>query len=192
MKTTLLTTMLIATVSLAIGQNQMTIAHTGLAPTNVLNVEAGDTIEFIYGSGGSHPMTEGWPNTGEASYPQPFVTQTVTASNPSKLFTLEVEGTYFFHCGSNPTRTANYGKIVVGNGGSPAGVENHEVQQYHAYPNPVIDVVTVEEIVGTAVIVSINGKTVMTMEGSSADVSQLPSGIYFVESEEGRTKFIKK
>ena len=83
MKTITLFIIAISTSLLSFGQNpSMTISHTGLAPYDTLTVYAGDSIDFIYGGGGSHPMTEGW-QSGQSSSPISFPTQTVTSSIPS-------------------------------------------------------------------------------------------------------------
>lgn len=189
MKSFLLTISLIITSIICFAQYpSMTIAHTGLAPSDELTVNVGDTIEFIYGSGGSHPMTEGW-NSGETSTPVPFETQTVTSANPSKLFTIDTAGVYYFHCGSNPNNSNNWGKItVVG----PSSIDEYENQIIKIYPNPVAEILNIEGLSENATIIDASGKTVMSQVDSKTDVSDLPAGIYFVETSTARTRFIKK
>lgn len=88
----------------------MTIQHSGLTPNDTLWVFAGDSIDFIYGGGGVHPMT-----SGQGSTPSPvfFPTVTVSTSVPMARFALDTVGTYIFHCATNPSNTDNWGTIIV-------------------------------------------------------------------------------
>ncbi len=92
----------------------MNISHQGLQPSSTLTVESGEDITFQYGGGGPHPMTSGWGNGTES--PVFFPTVTVTASNPTEIFTLSESGTYIFHCGTNPGNSNNWGTIIVEEG----------------------------------------------------------------------------
>lgn len=107
----LLSILIFSTYKIALGQNQsMTISHTGLSPNDTLWVTPGEQIDFIFGGGGSHPMTSG---QGTTASPVFFPTVTVTSTDPLATFSLTTIGTYIFHCGTNPSNTANWGTIIV-------------------------------------------------------------------------------
>ncbi|MDP7566799.1 MAG: hypothetical protein QF383_00250, partial [Flavobacteriales bacterium] len=140
MKKTILTLSLAFVSTFAIGQS-MTISHTGIAtvPSSTdksLSVNVGDDITFIYGGGGSHPMTEGWQD-GSTSTPVPFVTQTVTSSIPTVTFQINTVGIYKFHCGSSPGNSNNWGTIYVADG--TTSVERVDNNPISVFPNPVRD-----------------------------------------------------
>ena len=191
MKNLLYTAILLITTFISYGQNpSMTISHAGISPSTTLTVNEGDSIDFFYGGGQSHPMTEGW-QTGEFSTPITFVTQTVTSSNPSVTFLLDTPGTYYFHCGSNPGNSSNWGKITVLDTNATTVIEN-KIDAYKIYPNPVSDVIYIDGIEGEATIIDLNGKIVQIISEKKTNLSALPSGVYFIEIKGVRTKFIKK
>jgi len=107
----------------------MTIQHSGLTPNDTLWVAPGDTIQFIYGGGGPHPMTSGH---GSKASPVFFPTVTVTSSSTTALFTLDTVGTYLFHCGTNPSNSNNWGTIIITE--SASLIEKHAKVRF--YPNP--------------------------------------------------------
>lgn len=168
----------------------MTIAHSGLSPSDELTIYVGDSIDFFYGSGGDHPMTEGW-QTGEASSPIPFVTQAVSSSIPSVTFSMNTAGIYYFHCGTNPSNSNNWGKITVLDT-IATGIPDHLVLENKVYPNPVSSTLTIEGLEGHAMIYDVNGKMVMTLNTPSTNISSLSSGIYFIEYKGRRSKIIKQ
>ena len=88
----------------------MNISHQGIQPSVSLTVEPGQEITFEYGGGGPHPMTSGHGSTDSPVF---FTTVTVTSSNPVAVFSLQEEGIYLFHCGTNPGNTGNWGTIIV-------------------------------------------------------------------------------
>lgn len=191
MKITLITAAFFALSSLTFGQNQsMTIAHSGITPNDVLTVFAGDSIDFIFGSGTTHPMTEGW-GSGESSTPVPFVTQTVSSTISSVTFALDAVGTYYFHCGSNPSNEAVWGKIIVLEAGTAETTELNKSNTFSIYPNPVNNILNIKEIEGESSVFDIDGKVVLIITEASTDVSHLDAGIYFIEVNGVRTKFIK-
>ncbi|MBT5078737.1 MAG: T9SS type A sorting domain-containing protein [Candidatus Marinimicrobia bacterium] len=85
----------------------MTLSHSGITPTSTLVVESGENITFIYGSGGSHPMTA------DNNSPVYFPTVTVSSGNPTAVFSLTTVGTYTFHCNTNPGNSNLWGTIIV-------------------------------------------------------------------------------
>lgn len=104
----------LVTINLTIGYTQdayMNISHLGLQPSSVMTVELDEEITFEYGGGGPHPMMSGFGN----GTPSPvfFPTITVNSGNPIEVFTLSEVGTYFFHCGTNPGNSSNWGTIHV-------------------------------------------------------------------------------
>jgi hypothetical protein len=107
----------------------MTIQHSGLTPNDTLWVAPGDTVQFIYGGGGPHPMTSGH---GSKASPIFFPTVTVTSSNTTALFSLDTVGTYLFHCGTNPSNSNNWGTIIVTESASLL----EQKTRVRFYPNP--------------------------------------------------------
>lgn len=107
-------TLLAALLATSLGaQNaSFTVMHAPLSPNDTAWVAVGDTIKFIYGGGGPHPMTSGHGTF--APSPVFFPTVTVTLANPTANCVLDSVGVYLFHCGTNPGNTNNWGTIVVG------------------------------------------------------------------------------
>lgn len=97
---------IIFTFSILISQS-MTLAHSGITPSSTLVVESGENITFIYGSGGSHPMTS------DNDSPVYFPTVTVSSGNPTAVFSLTTVGIYTFHCATNPGNSSLHGTIIV-------------------------------------------------------------------------------
>ena len=175
---------------------EMTIAHTGITtvPASIdksLTVYVGGDITFLYGGGGSHPMTEGHPGTGTVSTPVAFITATVTSSIPSFTFQINTAGTYKFHCGSSPTNDNNYGTIYVLEEGT-TGVEDVTENNISIYPNPANDVLTVEGLDGIANVLDINGKQVMNVTNGTVNISDLAKGTYIISQNNTNAIFIKK
>ncbi|MDG1147492.1 MAG: T9SS type A sorting domain-containing protein [Crocinitomicaceae bacterium] len=187
MKTILLSILLLTSTS--IFAQSMTLSHSGITPNSELTVTVGQSIEFIHGGGGQHPMTEGW-QSGEYSTPIPFATQTVSFSNPSVTFTLDTPGVYYFHCGTNPANDDLWGKITVLDSG--AGVLENQMTRVVISPNPVVDVLSLSNIEEEVFIYDTKGEMMMKTSSKTVDVSQLPSGVYIVKSKSLRSKFIKQ
>jgi plastocyanin len=187
MKSIVLTLGFAALATAGLAQQSMNISHQGANPDE-LNVAIGEEITFVFGGGGAHPMTEGWGD-GSESTPEPFVTQTVTSSDPETTFTLEVEGIYFFHCATNPGNQMNWAKIIVG---EPDGVEEALASALPVFPNPVVDVLNVEGNLGDAVITDLTGKIVLRNFGSQVAVSALQRGTYIISQGASQTVFVKQ
>lgn len=168
-----------------ISQNQsMTISHAGLSPNDTLWVSPGDSIDFIYGGGGSHPMTSG---QGGTSSPVFFPTVTVTSSNTMETFALNTVGTYIFHCGTNPSNTANWGTIIVQESNHITEATSAEIN-VSIYPNPTTEKlwITFDYANSSNYIISdMNGKTLLSGQLESGlseiGVSDLPIGIYQIQ-----------
>jgi len=190
MKTITLFIIVISTSLLSFGQNpSMTIAHTGISPNTELTIYVGDSIDFFYGGGGTHPMTEGW-QSGETSTPIPFTTQTVSNSIPSVTFAMDAPGTYYFHCGTNPSNSGNWGKITVLDS-NLAGVPENQMIYYTFYPNPATDILTIEGLNDTAEIYNLIGEKVMDINSSIVDINALPKGNYILKIGEFSSILIK-
>jgi plastocyanin len=173
---------------------EMTIAHTGIATVPVsmdksLSVNIGDDITFIYGGGGSHPMTEGWQD-GSSSTPVPFVTQTVTSSILTVIFQINTAGTYKFHCATNPGNSDNWGTIYVSDG--TTAVETVDYNPISVYPNPATNNIIIEGINGIAQVLDVNGKKVMNVTNGAVNISDLAQGTYIINQNNTNTIFIKK
>ena len=195
MKIQILTLALAFASTFAMAQ-EMTISHAGIStipssPDKSLSVNIGDDITFIYGGGGSHPMTEGHPGTGAVSTPVAFITATVTSSIPSFTFQINTAGTYKFHCGSSPTNDNNYGTIYVLEEGT-TGIEDVTKNNISIYPNPANDVLTVEGLDGIVNILDINGKQVMNVTNGTVNISDLAKGTYIISQNNTNAIFIKK
>lgn len=189
MKKTTLILAFLSISTLALAQQSMTISHSGLAPESEITVQPGEEIEFIYGTGGPHPMTEGW-QSGETSTPIPFETVTVTSSIPSAIFTLETPGTYYFHCGTNPGNSVNWGKINVVDSTSSVGAI--EASHTQVFPNPAASILNITGDIQNTTITDLNGKVVVDVKSNKVDISALSPGTYLVCQANKVTQFIKK
>lgn len=191
MKTTISTFILALTAfAFTTAQQSMNISHAGISPESEITVAPGELIEFIYGGGGPHPMTEGW-NSGESSTPVSFETVTVTSASPSVTFSLDQVGTYYFHCGTNPGNSNNWGKInVVDSTSAIDCVDIHP--QIALYPNPAVNTLNITGDFKGAVIADLSGKTVINIQSSTTDISALKPGTYVVLQGDSRQVFIKK
>lgn len=189
MKTITLFTAIFLASLMSLGQHpSMTISHSGLAPYDTLTIIAGDSIDFIFGGGSTHPMTEGWPAT-QSSTPVAFTTQTVTSTSTLTTFAINTPGTYYFHCGTNPSNTSNWGKITVL---AATGIKENKAIKYNIYPNPTTDILVIEGLKGVAEIFNLNGKKVMEANSSTVDIKELAKGTYIVKIGEYSSTFIKK
>jgi len=135
-------------------------------------------------------MTEGW-QSGQSSSPISFPTQTVTSSIPSVTFTLNTPGTYYFHCGTNPGNSNNWGKITVLNT-TASGIIETEIVEYKIYPNPSTNIFTIEGLNSAAEIYNLVGEKVMDVNSSIINAYDLPKGVYIIKIEEFNSTFIKK
>lgn len=180
-------------------QNQsMTFAHTGITPNDTLWVVPGESIDFIYGSGGNHPMTSG---QGATVSPVFFPTVTVSSTVPMETFSLTTIGTYIFHCGTNPSNTNLWGTIIV----DPLNsiIEKGSPSSINVYPNPATEKITLiglESNNGEYIISDAQGTVVLRGTVSAfeteVDISILKRGQYILSFEtEGSlssTLFIKQ
>lgn len=190
MKTITLFIIALSVSLMSFGQNQsMTIAHTGLSPNAEITVIAGDSIDFFFGSGGTHPMTEGW-QSGESSTPISFATQTVSNTIQSTTFAMDTPGTYYFHCGTNPSNAANWGKIIVLDAAA-AGTPENQLISYTVYPNPATDILTIEGVNQTVEIYNLIGEKVLEVNSSTINISTLPNGEYVIKIGEFSSTFVK-
>jgi len=156
----------------------MTIQHSGLTPNDTLWVAPSDSIQFIYGGGGPHPMTSGH---GAKSSPVFFPTVTVTSSNTTALFTLDSVGTYIFHCGTNPNNSNNWGTIIVTE--SASLIENH--QKVRFFPNPGRNVIHLDAPYSMEWgLLDMTGQWVLRIRSSgpqaSRSIDALPAGAYLI------------
>ena len=167
----------------------VTISHSGLAPSATITVQAGEEITFIHGGGGDHPMVEGW-GSGETSTPNTFAPQTVTSSNPTTVFTIDVVGTYYYHCGTNSDNTNNWGKIIVT--GEVNAVDENDKVYFDIYPNPASTNLTIQAFTGKAEIFNAVGTKIMDVEDSNVNIEKLATGTYFIKMDGKTVKFVKK
>ena len=163
-----------------------TVSHAGLMPSDVAAVAPGDTIQFIYGSGGVHPMTSGHGTAVDS--PVFFPTVTVTPSIPEAFFTLEEEGTYYFHCGTNPANSNNWGTIHVG---EAAGLGQTVDPGWKPLWNPAVGHVILEgsRLPDSWTLWSATGQQLRTWTaldaGNVLDLNELPPGQYILRGSDG-------
>lgn len=164
----------------------MTIAHSGLRPNDTLWVMPGESIDFIYGGGGNHPMTSG---QGSTASPVFFPTITVTSTTPLATFKLDTVGTYIFHCGTNPGNTKNWGTIIVM---SSTGINETNADQnlVNIYPNPADKELVLQlqkNETGNYIISDVSGKIIasgkVTAKEYKVDISNFPPGNYVLKFE---------
>jgi plastocyanin len=168
----------------------MTVAHSGLAPNDTLWAAPGDSIKFIYGGGGPHPMT-----SGHGGNPSPvfFPTVTVTSSTPNAYFTLTTPGIYWFHCGTNPANSANWGTIFIQGGvGWEEGERPFDVQ------NPATSelVVQIQTPSATFRLVGMNGAEVRYFSTNTREsrfsLLGVPPGTYALWMSDGSRYWVEK
>lgn len=186
-------------INFGFGQNQsMTIAHTGISSNDTLWVSSGEQIDFLYGSGGTHPMTSG---QGATSSPVFFPTITVSSSIPLVTFSLTTEGTYIFHCGTNPGNTDNWGTIIVSATNSID--EGSMNPSFKLFPNPTAEKITIEfesQEIGEYSIFDQKGKIVqsgfVSNNHNQVAISTLETGQFIfsltVDGKVSTTTFIKQ
>lgn len=75
----------------------------------------------------------------------------------------------------------------------PVGIAEVESAGFSIYPNPATHLIAIQgEEVRDAAIFDINGRAVMQVSGSTADVSSLPAGVYYLRCQGRAAKFIKQ
>jgi plastocyanin len=164
-----------------------TVQHSGLAPSDEAVVNVGDTIQFIYGGGGPHPMTSGHGTAIES--PTFFPTVTVTAGSPEAFCTLEEPGLYYFHCGTNPGNSNNWGTLNVVD--PTSGVGEHPVATWTPSWNASLRQLSLNgtSLPSQVMLVDMSGKLAQSwnLVGSNAtlQVADLPTGMYILRGDDG-------
>jgi len=164
-----------------------TVQHAGLAPSAEATVNVGDTIQFIYGSGGPHPMTSGHGTAIES--PTFFPTVTVTAGAPEAFLVLDEPGVYYFHCGTNPNNSSNWGTLNVVDPTSDLG--NLSVTTWTPSWNASLRQLSFNgsDLPTDVALLSVAGKLVDSwgLAGSNATVQvpELPAGLYIIRGNDG-------
>jgi len=164
-----------------------TVQHAGLAPSAEATVNVGDTIQFLYGSGGPHPMTSGH-GTGIES-PVFFPTVTVTAGSPEAFCTLEEPGVYYFHCGSNPGNSNNWGTLNVVD--PTSGIGERLAATWAPSWNVSLRQISLNgtSLPNQVALVDMSGKLAQSwsIAGSNAtlQVADLPAGMYILRGDDG-------
>jgi len=164
-----------------------TVQHSGLAPSDEATVNVGDTIQFIYGGGGPHPMTSGH-GTGIES-PTFFPTVTVTAGSPEAFCTLEEPGVYYFHCGTNPGNSNNWGTLNVVD--PTSGIGERLAATWAPSWNVSLRQISLNgtSLPNQVALVDMSGKLAQSwsIAGSNAtlQVADLPAGMYILRGDDG-------
>ena len=164
-----------------------TVQHSGLAPSDEATVNVGDTIQFIYGGGGPHPMTSGH-GTGIES-PMFFPTVTVTSGIPEAFCTLEEPGVYYFHCGTNPGNSNNWGTLNVVD--PTSGLVERPVATWTPTWNASLRQLSLKgsNLPKQVILVDVSGKLAQSWTIASGDVTlqvaDLPAGMYILRGDDG-------
>jgi len=168
-----------------------TVSHMGLAPSSEATVNIGDTVLFIYGSGGPHPMTSGHNQTPSPTF---FPTVTVTSGEPEATATFDEAGVYYFHCGTNPNNSNNWGTLTVVDPNNPNAVSEEAASAWTLQTNVVRNEVVLngqnwpEEVV----LFSMSGQAIQrwnpALSGGVLSVAGLPQGTYVLRGNEGGAK----
>jgi len=164
-----------------------TVQHAGLAPSAEATVNVGDTIQFLYGSGGPHPMTSGH-GTGIAS-PTFFPTVTVTSAIPEAFCTLDEPGVYFFHCGTNPSNANNWGTLNVVD--PTSGVGERPAATWTPSWNASLRQISLngKRLPRQVALVDMSGKLAHSwnLAGANAtlQIADLPAGMYILRGDDG-------
>jgi plastocyanin len=165
-----------------------TVSHSGLAPSPEATVNVGDTVKFIYGGGGPHPMTSGHNQTPSPTF---FPTVTVTSGSPEATTTLEEPGVYYFHCGTNPGNSNNWGTLTVVDPNNPTSISNPHVPTWALQSNLVRNevVLTGEGWPDEVVLYGMTGQVVNAWNPSSCQgilsVGGLSQGLYVLAGKDG-------
>ena len=164
-----------------------TVQHAGLAPSAEATVNVGDTIQFLYGSGGPHPMTSGH-GTGIES-PVFFPTVTVTAGNPEAFCTLEEPGVYYFHCGTNPGNSNNWGTLNVVD--PTSGLSERPVATWVPSWNASLRQISLNgtSLPNQVALLDMSGKLAQSWNlcrsNATLQVGDLPAGMYILRGDDG-------
>lgn len=159
------------------------VSHAGLQPSAEATVNIGDTVKFIHGGGGPHPMTSGHNQTPSPTF---FPTVTVTIGAPEATFTLNEAGVYYFHCGTNPMNSNNWGTLTVVDPNNPTRVDETPSASWNLQSNLVQGEVTLqgERLPMEVVLYSIAGQEVKRWNPSQSQgvlsVAGLPQGLYVI------------
>lgn len=160
-----------------------TVSHMGLQPSDEATVNVGDTVKFIYGGGGPHPMTSGHNQTPSPTF---FPTVTVTSGAPEATFTLDEPGVYFFHCGTNPMNANNWGTLTVVDPNNPSMVDETSAPAWTLQSNSVRGTVTLlgARLPSEAVLFSRTGQEMKRWNPAETQgvlsVAGLPQGLYVI------------
>jgi len=162
-----------------------TVSHAGLMPSPEATVNVGDTIQFIYGSGGPHPMTSGHA---QVESPVFFPTVTVTAGTPEAFITLSDPGVYYFHCATNPTNTSNWGTLTVVDPSS--SIQEAAALSWTPVSNVVSDAIVVEgQLPARLVLRNLSGQKIQSWPATGQQVRlalpALSSGMYLLTGMQG-------
>ena len=163
------------------------VSHMGLQPSDEATVNIGDTVQFIYGGGGPHPMTSGHNQTESPVF---FPTVTVTSAVPEAFCTLEEPGTYYFHCATNPMNSGNWGTLHVVDPNNPTDVtEVDNVPAWNVVMDPLSGQLNLSGSVPTELFIfNAAGQYVfgfLTNGHTAISTQSWATGLYFVAGSDG-------
>lgn len=167
-----------------------TISHAGLQPSSEATVNVGDTVKFIHGGGGPHPMTSGHNQTPSPTF---FPTVSVTIGAPEATFALEEAGVYFFHCGTNPMNSNNWGTLTVVDPNNPTSINESQASSWGLESNVIRGEVVLkgEELPSQMSLYGLNGQLVERwnprMSNGVLNVVGLPQGLYVICGDDGKS-----
>ena len=168
-------------------------------------------IELHFGASQTNPGTYGYPGSTSDSNPGPSIKFTFdncsnvlsyyfAADNPSYNYFNMCDPTYSFIDGT-PSEGITY---IISPTGNQVNTSNGKFENISVFPNPVNDIVHVEnitELMGSesVSVIDIYGRTLLeaqnmkiTGTGFTLDLTTLPAGIYFLKIETKDDQFIRK
>lgn len=157
-----------------------------------LEIEAGDTVRWIWGDGDAHNVVSVSSNS-----PADFGSETLSQEGYVYAYTFRKPGTVNYLCDNMPDRM--YGTINVSQHKPSTTSQNLD---FKIYPNPVKDHIFFEnngEFSNVEIVVfDVLGKTVIREDltqssiRNGVDVSNLKRGIYLVQIDNGTHSFTQK
>ena len=83
-----------------------------------------------------------------------------------------------------------WASIIVKESG--VGIDESAAINLGVYPNPAFDMISIKGFTGEALVYNLAGKCVLTVTTPIVDVRKLTKGIYIIENQGVKTKFIKE
>ncbi|MEP2937292.1 MAG: T9SS type A sorting domain-containing protein [Gilvibacter sp.] len=150
------------------------------ASPGTLNIDVGDTVNWMWTDGAPHSVTS------DAGSQETFDSG-ILPSGSDFSFTFTEEGTNPYFCGVHPSMV---GTIEV----AALGVDDQDPIAFSFYPNPVKDFLYIDavEVIDSVQLYDISGKLLMDApvnnKKTSVYMGVFKSGVYFVTVQSGDAK----